>query len=91
MLSDITYVFLISLVGALILTPLVRLFALKYKILDKPGKRRVHSKPTPTLGGLAIFIPFILGVLFAFFYNPLFREEFVLIVTDSYDTEANKT
>ncbi|MBN3038756.1 MAG: undecaprenyl/decaprenyl-phosphate alpha-N-acetylglucosaminyl 1-phosphate transferase [Candidatus Omnitrophica bacterium] len=76
LLSNIAYVFLISLVVALVLTPSMRKISLQYQILDRPGKRRVHTKPVPTLGGIAIFIAFMAAVLFAFFINKDFREEF---------------
>lgn len=47
-------------------TPLVRRLAVKVGAIDVPkDNRRMHSKPVPTMGGLAIFISFSLGV-FAF-------------------------
>lgn len=41
-----------------LLVPFVRKFAIKIGAVDTPNKRRVNSKPMPTLGGLAIFIAF---------------------------------
>lgn len=47
-------------------TPLVRKLAVKVGAIDVPkDNRRMHSKPVPTMGGLAIFISFSLGI-FAF-------------------------
>ena len=43
-------------------TPLVIRLAMKYNIVDKPGKRKIHEKPKPLLGGMAIFSSFILVV-----------------------------
>jgi UDP-GlcNAc:undecaprenyl-phosphate GlcNAc-1-phosphate transferase len=34
-------------------------------MVDKPGPRKVHLKPMPLLGGIAIYLGFILGVLLA--------------------------
>jgi len=50
--------FLTALLITAAVTPLVRGLALKYKIIDEPGRaeRKIHNKPTPLLGGLAIFI-----------------------------------
>jgi len=48
---------------ALILTPIVRFFALKYKIVDQPGGRRINLKPIPRLGGLAVVLAFWLVVI----------------------------
>lgn len=49
---------------ALLVTPAIRKFALKIGAVDIPkDERRMHSKPIPTIGGLAIFIAFALAVL----------------------------
>jgi len=45
-------------------TPMVISLAHKIKAIDVPkDKRRVHKKPTPLIGGLAIFCGFIVSVL----------------------------
>jgi len=46
-----------------ILTPLVRNFALKRGWVAQPGERKIHTKPTPELGGTAIFVAMLLIVL----------------------------
>jgi len=56
-------VFLVSLATTLLLTPAVRIFALKKGILDKPNDRKVHSKPIPILGGVAIYFGFFIAVI----------------------------
>jgi len=43
------------------LTVPVRWLALRYGLVDRPGPRKVHVKPVPLLGGVAIY----LGVVFA--------------------------
>ena len=58
----------IALVAALILsfaaTPAVKLFAQFVGAIDVPkDARRIHKQPLPRLGGLAIFIGFILSVV----------------------------
>ncbi len=55
--------FLVSLLLALALTPVVRHFAIRYGIMAQPGHRKVHLKPVPYLGGLAIFISFVATVV----------------------------
>lgn len=52
------YIFLFSLSLSYLLTPLMRLVALKVNILDKPDGRKVHESATPLLGGIAILIAF---------------------------------
>lgn len=44
-------------------TPLVKKLAYKIKALDEPTERKVHNKPMPRLGGLAICLGFWLTVL----------------------------
>jgi UDP-GlcNAc:undecaprenyl-phosphate GlcNAc-1-phosphate transferase len=45
---------------SLVLTPLVRRVALRYKIVDRPDARRVNVVPVPRSGGLAVSAAFLL-------------------------------
>jgi len=45
------------------ITPLVKKFAIAIGATDKPDPRKVHQKIMPRLGGLAIYISFIIGFL----------------------------
>lgn len=44
--------------GTLVLTPIFKVVARKFKILDEPEARRVHETVMPTMGGITIFIVF---------------------------------
>ena len=46
----------------LVATPLVRLLAIKLRIIDQPSDRKVHPRPTPTSGGLAMYLGFVAGL-----------------------------
>lgn len=49
--------FLVALIMAYVLTPLAKKLAIKIGAIDIPkDERRVHKKPIPRLGGLAIYI-----------------------------------
>ncbi len=48
-------------VVALLLTPVVRSSALRLGIVAKPGGRRVHARPTPLMGGVAMYIGFVVA------------------------------
>jgi len=79
----INYAFILLVFGiswgvSFLLTPLMRSIAIKTQIMSKPGKRRVHTRPVPYLGGLAIFFAFVAGILVVFYFNQQFRIEFVL-------------
>ncbi len=57
------YIFLFSFSVSAILTPVMRLVALKLNIVDVPGGRKIHEKPTPLLGGVAIVVAFSVALL----------------------------
>lgn len=48
---------------AIATVPFVRLLALKFNVVDSPNARKVHRRPVPLLGGLGIFIPFVVSLL----------------------------
>ncbi len=50
-------------IASLILTPIVKKFAFLVGATDQPNHRKVHQKIMPRLGGLAIYISFIIGVI----------------------------
>ena len=49
---------------SLALTPVVRLFALKNGFVAYPRADRWHKKPTALLGGVGIYLAFIITLLF---------------------------
>ena len=53
----------IALLASLALTVPIRHLALRYGMVDQPGPRKVHVKPIPLLGGIAIYLGFVLAVL----------------------------
>jgi UDP-GlcNAc:undecaprenyl-phosphate GlcNAc-1-phosphate transferase len=48
---------------SVLFTLLAKRFALRLRIFDLPGKRKIHTAPTLLLGGLAIFFSFALSVI----------------------------
>jgi UDP-GlcNAc:undecaprenyl-phosphate/decaprenyl-phosphate GlcNAc-1-phosphate transferase len=50
-------------IASVIITPYVKKFAIAIGATDKPNARKVHQKIMPRLGGLAIYISFIIGFL----------------------------
>lgn len=64
--------FLISLVLVLLLMPVFIRLMVKYRILDKAGGRKIHTGYTAHMGGVVIFLGFVISVttmIFAYF-NP---------------------
>jgi UDP-GlcNAc:undecaprenyl-phosphate GlcNAc-1-phosphate transferase len=61
----LTFVF--SLILSLYLTPVMRRAALQFGIVDHPdGKLKKHKKTMPYLGGIAIYLSFLLALAFSF-------------------------
>lgn len=56
--------FILALISAVIITPLSMPIAEKFGAIDYPGRRRVHKKPIPRLGGLAIYVAFWIAAAF---------------------------
>ncbi|MCS7047805.1 MAG: undecaprenyl/decaprenyl-phosphate alpha-N-acetylglucosaminyl 1-phosphate transferase [Verrucomicrobiae bacterium] len=58
------YIFDLSFALALLLTPVVRQYALRRGIVDAPNlDRKIHREPMPLLGGVAVFAAFALNVV----------------------------
>lgn len=55
--------FFTALILALVFTPSVKFLAQNLKIVDLPAPRKIHQKPVPLLGGLAVFLAFSLTVI----------------------------
>jgi UDP-GlcNAc:undecaprenyl-phosphate GlcNAc-1-phosphate transferase len=55
--------FIVALLASLGLTIPVRHFALRMGLVDHPGPRKVHLKPIPLLGGIAIYLGFAVAML----------------------------
>ena len=69
-------VFALSLILSLILVPAVSRLARRLNILDCPGKDRWHNRAVPNMGGVAIFISFMLASVV---FVPFQREVWVIL------------
>lgn len=50
-----------SFVVAFLIVPVIIKFSLEKNLVDIPGRRKIHKKITPSLGGVAIFIGFFIS------------------------------
>jgi UDP-GlcNAc:undecaprenyl-phosphate GlcNAc-1-phosphate transferase len=58
--------FLVPCVASLLLTVTVRAVARRWGIVDHPdGKRKLHEKPVPLWGGVAVYLAVVLGLVVA--------------------------
>ncbi|HWC32801.1 MAG TPA: MraY family glycosyltransferase, partial [Actinomycetota bacterium] len=68
-------IFLVAAVVAYAATPAVRWLATRFGAIDRPSDRKVHPKPTPTLGGIAIWFAVAVSLGVAYLMPP-FRDLF---------------
>ena len=54
--------------------PIIILVSNQKKLFDLPGHRKVHTSPIPSLGGLGIFVGFMMGLLLTLDINTVANE-----------------
>lgn len=65
--------FFVSLLTVIIITPFIKRLAIKIGAVDRPDKRKVHSKLMPRMGGLAIVIGVAVGAIAAGLFESSIR------------------
>ncbi len=69
-MQTVVVAFFISLTVALLLTPLVRGAAVRFGVLDHAlTSRKIHGRPVPRLGGVAIVVAFFTPLVALFFFD----------------------
>jgi len=63
------YLLLFAFLLTFLLTPVMRLISTRLKILDLPDERKIHDKPVPLLGGLAIYISYVVTIFLNFSFS----------------------
>lgn len=78
LLSHSLCAFFTSFLCSVVLTPVCKNIAFRFKILDIPdGSVKAHAQPTPYLGGVAIWVSFFISCLL---FVPLGMREKVLLI-----------
>lgn len=63
-MDSIKILTIVSTLISLILTPFIKNFAIRINAVDIPkDKRKIHKKPIPLLGGMAIYLSFVITML----------------------------
>ena len=74
---------------SVIITPFVKKFAIRIGATDKPNQRKVHQKIMPRMGGLAIFISFVIGMFVYMpdskFFYPILIGSTIIVITGILD------
>ena len=68
-MTTILATFVIALSLSLMLTPLARRLGIRLGAMDLPEERKIHTRPIPRTGGLAIFLVFLFTLLISSFFN----------------------
>jgi len=82
--------FILAFILSFFLTIIVRKIAVRYNLYDLPDqKRHLHKKPTPRLGGIALFLAFLVTALiimpFSKYLAGLIFGSFILLVVGLID------
>lgn len=65
-MADLVVVFLTAGVASLVLTPVVRAVSRQWGVMDVPdGGRKLHCRPVPVWGGVAVYLAMVLAMLAA--------------------------
>jgi UDP-GlcNAc:undecaprenyl-phosphate GlcNAc-1-phosphate transferase len=80
-MSPYLLVFLVSAGTVLLITPVVRRLVARLGAIDRPSDRKVHPKPTPTMGGIGILVGVMVAMGVAYFipdFRRIYRQSFEL-------------
>ena len=64
------FVLTLSFSIAFLITPVIALLARRSGIVDRPDHRKMHKEDTPLLGGISIYVAFVIGTLATLWYSP---------------------
>ena len=64
MWSNVIIAFVLAVLTSFVITPYTMRLAKKVGALDIPEKRKVHKKPIPRLGGIAVIAGFLVSVIY---------------------------
>lgn len=88
-LYEILLMIFIPMIFVGISIPLIKKIAFHINALDIPNERKIHKKPMPRLGGLGIFLGFLLGYMIfgnhTYLMNSILIGSFVLLITGIID------
>lgn len=62
-----------------LMLPVIIKYSLQKNLVDIPGRRKIHKKITPSLGGIAIFVGFFVSVIIWVDFSQLSEIKFLLV------------
>lgn len=68
-MTTILFAFILALFLSLCITPMARVLGRRWGAMDLPGGRKMHTQPVPRIGGVGIFLAFVITLpAFGFFF-----------------------
>ena len=87
--KEIIYMIVIPFFFVLLITPFIKKIANHVNALDIPNARKIHNVPIPRLGGLGIYMGFLLGYIIfgtmSIRMNAILIGSFIIIITGIID------
>ncbi len=68
-----------SFIVCFLIIPIIIQYSLKRNLGDIPGRRKIHKKVTPSMGGVAIFFGFMISCLIWMSYDQWMQVKFVFV------------
>jgi UDP-GlcNAc:undecaprenyl-phosphate/decaprenyl-phosphate GlcNAc-1-phosphate transferase len=68
-----------SFVICFLIIPVIIKYSLEKNLVDIPGRRKIHKKITPSMGGIAIFLGFVISALIWMEFQQWKETRFILI------------
>lgn len=88
-ISAILLMVFIPMIFVAFIIPIIKKIAFHINALDIPNARKIHKKPMPRLGGLGIFLGFLLGYMIfgehTYLMNSILIGSFIIIITGMID------
>ena len=63
-LNTVVFMVTITFLFTVAIVPIIKKLAFHIGAIDKPNSRKIHTKDMPSLGGLSIFLGFLLGICY---------------------------
>lgn len=64
---------LIAMATSIVMNPIIIKLSLKKHLTDNPNHRKLQKRPVPVLGGMSVFLSFIVGLFFCNIFHPTDR------------------
>ena len=64
---------LIAMATSIVMNPIIIKLSLKKHLTDNPNHRKLQKTPVPVLGGMSVFLSFIVGLFFCNIFHPTDR------------------